>query len=171
MTRKGLVSFSVILLVITTNITIFVNSEDIKQMEQPSTPTQQYLALQNQVLNEQDIILTGKPFTIIENIILENGARIILTSCDNSIIRNVTIRSGEDTEPAITILGSTNVTITNTNLFNNNETGIYVDDSNRIKIVNNYLFEQMVGMGLSRSTYILVENNTFQNLERARDIR
>ena len=171
MTRKGLVSFSVILLVITTNITIFVNSEDIKQMEQPSTPTRQDLTFQNQVLNEQDIILTGKPFTVIENIILENGARIILTSCDNSIIRNVTIRSGEDTEPAITILGSTNVTITNTSLFNNNETGIYVDGSNRIKITNNYLFEQMVGMGLRRSTYILVEDNTFQNLERARNIR
>ena len=170
MKRKGLISFFVILQVIVANPTI-ANSEETTQIEQLNAPTGHGLTFQNQVLNEQDIVLTNKPFTIIENVVLENGARIILISCDNSIIRNVTIRSGEDTEPAITILGSTNVTITNTNLFNNNETGIYVDGSNRIKITNNYLFEQMVGIGLSRSTYILVENNTVQNLERDRDIR
>ena len=170
MKRKGLISFVVILLVIVANPTI-ANSEDTTQIEQLNTPTRLDLTFQNQILNEQDIVLTGKPFTIIENIVLESGARIILTSCDNSIIRNVTIRSGEDTEPAITILGSTNVTITNTSLFNNNKTGIYVDGSNRIKITNNYLFEQTIGIGLRRSTYILVENNTVHNLERARAIR
>ena len=171
MKRKRFVSFFVILLVIVANLTIFTNSEDTAQREQLTTPTRQDLNFQNQVLNEQDIVLTNKPFTIIENIVLENGARIILTSCDNSIIRNVTIRSGEDTEPAITILSSTNVTITNTSLFNNNKTGIYVDGSNRIKIANNYLFEQTIGIGLRRSTYIFVENNTVHNLERARAIR
>ena len=170
MKRKGLISFVVILLVIVANPTI-ANSEDTTQIEQLNAPIRLNLTFQNQVLNEQDIVLANKPFTIIEDIVLENGARIILTSCDNSIIRNVTIRSGEDTEPAITILGSTNITITNTSLFNNNKTGIYVDGSNRIKITNNYLFEQTIGIGLRRSTYILVENNTVHNLERARAIR
>ena len=168
--RYGLFSFSVILLLTSANFTLSASSESVSQTKQLDG-IQQHLTFKNQGFNDQDILLTNKPFTIIENIILEGGAQIILTSCDNSIIRNVTIRSGENKEPAITVLGSTNVTISNTSLFNNNETGIYIDASNHIKIYSNFFFEQQEGIGLRSSTYVLIENNTFLSQERSGDNR
>ena len=165
--RYGLFSFSIILLLTSANFTLSESVSQTKQLD----GIQQRLTFQNQVFNNQDILLTNKPFTIIENIILEGGAQIILTSCDNSIIRNVTIRSGENKKPAITIFGSTNVTISNTSLFNNNETGIYISASSSIQIYNNFFFEQQVGIELRSSRYVLVENNTFLSQERSGDNR
>ena len=89
--RYGLFSFSVFLLVITANFTLSERMSQTKQLD----GIQQHLTFKNQGFNDQNILLTNKPFTIIENIILEGGAQIVLTSCDNSIIRNVTIRKAE----------------------------------------------------------------------------
>jgi parallel beta-helix repeat protein len=63
-----------------------------------------------------------------------NAGQIILANCDSAIIKNVNITHGRT---GISLIFCDNVTITESNFSNTDGDGIYFDDSNNNRIVNN----------------------------------
>ncbi len=120
-------------------------------------------AYNENVTINKNITLTGaaKTTTIIEG----NGSTDYVIHIQNRNYVNITKFTIKNGTYGIYINNSSNITITYTNISNNNLTGLYLQSSNNINITNNHIYNNSWGINLTSYSHDnrFIENEIINN--------